>query len=753
MRQIYRIARLELEVLFFSPIAWLLLIIFAVQCGVAYTDMLYAQETAQQLGRPLNVLTRVLFAGETGVLTKVAGALYLYLPLLTMGLMSRELSSGTIKLLQSSPVTAAQVVLGKFAAMVAYGLLLCGLLGLCLLAACLSVESLDVGFVVGGIVALYLLLLVYSAIGLLLSSLTGYPLVAAVGTLAVLAAFNYVGEVGQGVDVLRDITYWLSLSGKVEGLINGLFTSREVIYFLAFTAFFLAIALYRLDARRRLRAWYVRFAVYLSLALALVGITCISSRPGFIAYWDTTRIQDQTLSAGSQRLIARLEQPLKLVAYTNLLDHKVVFGEPKNRIADQRRFERYQRFLPDLEFEYVAYYDSVRYGLDTTRTLEAQARDVAKARGFDFGKVLAPHQIRQRIDLSEEGRGFVRMLEYAGKRTPLRMYDDLFQYPGEAEVMAAVKRLLDGPATVWVLAANGERSMDRPTDGAYQLVAKGRAVRASLINQGFDPLAIDLGAVDTIPTDITALLIPDPLTAYDGDALRKIGGYIERGGNLLLAGEPGKQALVEPIAELLGVRLADGAVLQESAYNELDMVEARFTPQADSLGFGFFDGATVSMPGVAPLEIVDTSRFAVVPLLASHPASWRKLGAFDLANEQVAFDSARDQRAPQLLMAALYRQVGDREQRIVVSGDADFMSNREIAQRFGVQNASFVIGRVFRWFSHGAYPYSPNAERATDRTITVSRAAINQQKVLFFAVVPGLIFLMGAAVLLKRRRK
>ena len=43
-----------------------------------------------------------------------------------MGLMSREFGSGSIKLLYSSPITNTQIVLGKFLAMMVYGLCMMG---------------------------------------------------------------------------------------------------------------------------------------------------------------------------------------------------------------------------------------------------------------------------------------------------------------------------------------------------------------------------------------------------------------------------------------------------------------------------------------------------------------------------------------------------------------------------------------------------------------------------------------------------
>ena len=59
-----------------------------------------------------NVTFSVFVLNWGGLFPSVQGYLYLYIPLLTMGLMSRELGSGSIKLLYSSPVTNTQIILG-----------------------------------------------------------------------------------------------------------------------------------------------------------------------------------------------------------------------------------------------------------------------------------------------------------------------------------------------------------------------------------------------------------------------------------------------------------------------------------------------------------------------------------------------------------------------------------------------------------------------------------------------------------------
>ena len=105
MKTIYKIARTELQTLFYSPIAWLILVIFTFQASMAFTNGLAGNVRSQELGYGLYNVTMGVFAGWRGMFIAMQQYLYLYIPLLTMGLMSRELSSGSIKLLYSSPVT------------------------------------------------------------------------------------------------------------------------------------------------------------------------------------------------------------------------------------------------------------------------------------------------------------------------------------------------------------------------------------------------------------------------------------------------------------------------------------------------------------------------------------------------------------------------------------------------------------------------------------------------------------------------
>ena len=93
MRTIYKIARTELRTLFYSPVAWFILIIFTFQVSMDFSDSFGYLVRMKMMGYQNGNLTYRIFSTTGGLFSVVQSYLYLYLPLLTMGLMSRELGS------------------------------------------------------------------------------------------------------------------------------------------------------------------------------------------------------------------------------------------------------------------------------------------------------------------------------------------------------------------------------------------------------------------------------------------------------------------------------------------------------------------------------------------------------------------------------------------------------------------------------------------------------------------------------------
>ncbi len=755
MKKIFKIARLELSILFYSPIAWLILIIFIVQCGITFTDLLEAREASQQLGNELKNLTMDIFGGGRGFFSSVKNKLYLYIPLLTMGLMSRELSSGSIKLLYSSPVTNRQIILGKFMSMMLYGFLLVLIILVVVTIASFSVENIDLKFLLGGIFGLYLLICAYAAIGLFMSSLTPYQVVAAVSTLAVLAALNFVGEIGQSIDFVRNITYWISIEGRADNFINGLISSKDLIYFVLVIAFFLILTIMRLNSGRKIRSSAVKASRYAALVIGVLTIGYFSSLPAFDGYYDTTRFKDQTLTQNSRQLLEKLEEPITITAYVNVLNSFAHIGAPKFRIMDLNQFDKYTRFLPNLEMKYVPYYDYTLNSRDETdKSLEERGRRAATAYGYDFDKLLKPEEIRERIDLVPELNVFVRTVEYDGETAFLRMFYDMVGYPEEAEISASIKRLLQKPPVVGVLSGSDERRIDRIGDRAYKDLTNTHNARGALINKGFDVTEISVDSIEVIPSDLAALIVADPYGGYSEEQTAKLDRYIKAGGNMLIAGEPGKQSVLNPLLEKFGLSFKAGTLLQETKEFELDLIQAEVTKEASQIGIEFEDDHVISLPGAVGISIKETGDYKIIPVLQTDRKSvWNEEGSFDLETDTVVFEPEKDVRNEAPVAVAATRKLTDKEQKIMVVGDADFMSNGELG-RFNLRPKNYEFAfKMFKWFSDGEFPVDTSRPDPIDNTILVTQDEISWFEIIFLVGLPIVLGFTGAFTLINRRRK
>ena len=338
-----RVAKIELNSMFYSPVAWLVLVIFGFQIGMAFARVFGEQIRYQDMGYDLWQVTSAVFVGMKGILPPIQRYIYLYIPLITMGLMSREYQSGSIKLLYSSPVKNASIIMGKFLSMMIYGLALMAVLGVFVLFAAITVVNFDYPMILTGMLGLYLLILAYSAIGLFMSSITKYQVVAAIGTLAILAILNFIGGVGQEYDFVRNITYWLSITGRSDSFIEGLMASDDVLYFLIVIGFFLSLSILKLNTEKSIMSFKTKVMKYSAIVVVAIALGYVSSLSSMKYYYDATYTKSNTLSKESQEVLKNLEGDLKITTYVNLLDESFYYGLPRNRNKD---FERH-RIVPD----------------------------------------------------------------------------------------------------------------------------------------------------------------------------------------------------------------------------------------------------------------------------------------------------------------------------------------------------------------------------------------------------------------------
>ncbi|EDM37520.1 ABC transporter, permease protein, putative [Pedobacter sp. BAL39] len=749
MRKTLKIAKLELSILFYSPVAWLVLIIFIIQSGTRFFGMFGGYQEAMAMGNPVNDLTFAMFPGTNGLFDQTLQNIYLYIPLLTMGLMSREISSGSIKLLLSSPVKIRSIIFGKYLAIMTYGFLLMVVLGSYSLAGLAIIKDADTGLILSGLTGLFLLTCTYAAIGLFMSSLSSYQVVAAISTLAVFAMLQYIGGVGQDIDFIRDLTYYLSLSGRADDMLKGLLNSKDILYFVLIIGLFLCLSILRLRASRTAKHWSFQLGVYtMAICTVLLGVY-VSSRPQFICYLDATQHKTRTLTPNSQAIAKQIKGPLRMTTYVNLLDQHVYTGLPASRNLDLSRFDGFRRFIPGLELNYVYYYDitdlkennnMIYQGDLTGLTIPQIAEKVAENMGLDLGDFMPPAEIRKRINLKPEDNSLVRVLEYQGRTSMLRLYNEMDPSPSEAEISAAIKRLLVNPTRVVFINGHHERSIVKTGDRNYQLMTTMKKARKALVNQGFDVSEVDLSK-EALPSPPFVLVLADPATALGAAEQQQIKTYLDKGGDMLITGEPGRQDILNPILRSIGIQLQTGMLVMPTKDNAPDLIMATAGP----------GGGAVAMPGAAAMSYDPAYGFQADTLLISPAAGWNTNSAVDLTTTELSYlPAAGDRKGAFPTAMALSRTVNGKAQRIFIAGDADFMDNAELKHARGM-NLSFTMS-LFKWFSKGEFPIDTSRPAPSDDDILLNKRQISSLKLIFIGLLPGLIALLGASTLILRKR-
>lgn len=766
MKTIYRIAKSELNSLFCSPIAWLVLVIFTFQMSMTFTDrIIWELKDFVINNREKDGMTAyfLLTGFGTPLFPGVLSYLYLYFPLLTMGLMSREFSSGSIKLLYSSPITSTQIVLGKYLSMMLYGLIMLAIVTVYVVFYMFVLKDFDYAVAITGLIGIYLIMCLYSAVGLFVSCLTSYQVVAAIGTFAALTILQVIGGVLQGVDFWRDITYWICSAphGPIAGLIN----SGDVLYYFLMPALFIGMSIMKLQFARQSKPWYTKVVKYLALLVVIVGIGYATSRRTTVCITDLSRDEQLTLTPKSRDILERYKgQELTLTTYVNIMDeHMAARVFPKSRIGDMSVFSKYYRFKPDMKFKYIYYYDHVLNGHSCCapgEDLEEAARKQAKVNGLDFDDVLSPEEIRKIHDLSGENNQVVRTLEDSeGNWTYLRMFNDLNPYPSEQEISVALLRMKDGAVKMGSLYGHGEREMNKSGDREIGWLFTNGSGRGSLINQGFDPVSVPLTEEWEIPDDLQILLIIDPKEPFSTVELEKIRAYVASGRHLILATDVNRSEITGELLADFGVKALPGMLIQPRKDEDPTNINAVFTPQAGGINPMFAQWANrnypLSMTGAVGLSYTMDKGYDVVPLVVSPVGSWTELETTDFEGEVPVFNPKAGEINQQLpVVLALTRQLNGKEQRILIFGDADWMTTGEFSKSryYGVANGPLTT-LMCSWMADYQYPtYFPRPAQP-DNHLKLSYQSRGTLKVAFVVVFPAVILLLYLLVWFKRRGK
>ncbi len=446
---------------------------------------------------------------------------------------------------------------------------------------------------------------------------------------------------------------------------------------------------------RRLDGWL--FALLLVLACAAIGY--LSTRHNYRADWTANgRI---SLAPESRAVLEQLNGPVEIVSYANPQ------GDLRQTIAGF--LQRYQAVKPDLSLRFV-------------------------------DPQLDPAKMRE-LGITVDG---ALILHYRDHEQRL---DEL----SERSLTNALERLQRGnDRIVAFVTGDGERRADGRANadmGTFMSQLESRGMRAVPLN---------FAQVNAVPAHTDLVVLASPTVPLAPGAATALVDYVHNGGNLLWLTEPANQELgLEPLAEVLGVRVLPG-VLVDGAGTALGLGDPRmialgsYPPQAITRDFQL----TTLFPQVSALAQVARTKWAVQAFLRSSPQSWTEFKPIDNTETSgIRFDpEAGELKGPLDFGFALSRlspSPDKSEQRAVVIGDGDFLSNTFLGN-----GGNRALGeRVFNWLLGDDKLVNLPPRGAPDRLLEISQGELNALSFGFLIGLPSLLLLIGGAIVWRRRRR
>ncbi len=473
-------------------------------------------------------------------------------------------------------------------------------------------------------------------------------------------------------------------------------------------------------------------SIFTILLFIVVGlIAWLSNQYEIKADW--TLNNRHSLSETSQKLLETFTDPITITAYA---------GNDNNlRRSIKDLIERYQQHKTDINLRFV-------------------------------DPFAVPGEVRERgIKVNGE-----LIIDYKGR-------SEHVQDVTEQSITSALQRVARTEERLIVfLEGHGERTVNNTADHDLSQWAN------LLTSSGFKVQPLNFGQMVAIPANTSVLVIPSPRRKLLPTEINLITNYVDNGGSLLwlldptvplqgletladkfgLTVQPGM--IVDPISRFLGVNNPAIVSVTTTGYN----VNHPIT--------NGFDEYLTLFPQASGLIIETPEDWVEIPLLTSHPQAWSETG--DMEGE-VEYSQETDINGPLNIAFALVHEdlehlehdegayedehgndiddpeevdnveIDDdeeiekiREQRVVVVGDGDFLSNAFL--QYG-GNVDLGV-KIMNWLAEDDVFINIPTKTAVDLSLDLSPKTAIFLGIFFLFILPITLISIGISVWLKRRK-
>lgn len=440
------------------------------------------------------------------------------------------------------------------------------------------------------------------------------------------------------------------------------------------------------------RTLRIKNSLITCLLICMLGGTAWLSTQ-YKAQWDITVNAANTLSTATQTVLDSLNSPVKITAY--------IKRDPSLRAQITQLIARYTDYKPDLTLVFI-----------------------------DPGS--KPDKARE-LAVAATGTLFV---DYQGR-------SERINYLDESTLTNALTQLAFGNAR-WItfLTGHGERSLQGRANFDLGLFGQ------ELAKRNIKAQALNLAEIPAIPDNSQLLVLASPTVSLLPGEVKIIEQFLDSGGHLLWLHDPDSAAQPE-LESYLGITRLPGTVMDTQAllYGVNDpsfLVIGRYPSHALTQNFQLM----TLFPQSASLGSQIDIPFEIQAILVSTETSWTETGS--LGTDAAFNENDQEKQGPLTIAYALKRKFEDqKEQRILVIGDGDFIANAYINN---VGNLDLGM-RMINWLTDDDRYIAIPGKKPLDKELLLTPVAVTVIGFGFLLIIPAALIITGVLIWRKRQRR
>ena len=278
----------------------------------------------------------------------------------------------------------------------------------------------------------------------------------------------------------------------------------------------------------------------------------------------------------------------------------------------------------------------------------------------------------------------------------------------------------------------------------------------NLNKEGYRIQPINLIETKTIPDNTKILVIAGPTNDYLSNEIEIILDHINNGGNLLWLQEPGSLYNLDKLAKKLSIEFQKGIII-DTVGQEIGIKDPTITFITKSLYQTHpitkdFDFVTL-FPMATAIRSIKSDVWNALPILNTGKHTWSETGKLE---GEIELNIDSEIQGPLTLGLSLQRNLEveknnkllKKEQRIVVLGDGDFLSNAYFSN-----NGNSELGlRIINWLSNDDDFILIPSKTIMDAQLKTPFLILGILGIGFLFLLPIVLVSIGILIQIKRRK-